>query len=112
MAREGLIVRDRAVEAALEGERSPASPRTLQRRVLRSTGMTQTTLRQIERARHAAYLLRTGVPAAVVAQDAGYFDQAHLTRSLARLVGLTPAKVAGAGEQLSFLYNTTLPDDA
>ena len=41
--------------------------------------------------------------------DAGYFDQPHLTRSLKRLIGQTPAELLRVGsEELSFLYKTDL----
>jgi len=36
----------------------------------------------------------------------GYYDQAHLTRTFKRLIGQTPADVARATPQLSFLYKT------
>lgn len=58
------------------------------------------------RARRATQLLREGMPPGDVALEAGYFDQAHLTRALRQLIGLTPARVARAERQLSFLYKT------
>jgi methylphosphotriester-DNA--protein-cysteine methyltransferase len=70
--------------------------------------MTQSLVRQIDRARHATQLLREGHPIADVVAQAGYFDQAHLTHSLRRLIGLTPAMVAGGEQQLSFLYKTAV----
>ena len=39
------------------------------------------------------------------AHQAGYYDQAHLTRSLKRWIGQTPARVGRPDQQLSFLYN-------
>ncbi len=39
-------------------------------------------------------------------QDAGYFDQAHLTRSLKHFTGQTPVQIVRGQEQLSLLYNT------
>ncbi|BBL58904.1 hypothetical protein MKFW12EY_25170 [Methylomonas koyamae] len=68
--------------------------------------MTQTTINQIARARHATNLLKRGVPILQVAYDAGYYDQAHLTRSLKYFIGQTPAEITRGEEQLSFLYNT------
>jgi len=41
--------------------------------------------------------------------DAGYFDQAHLTRSLKQLIGITPAALIRERPQLSFSYKTTGP---
>jgi len=102
----GLIVTDPYVEAALRGEVSHPSRRTEQRRILRATGMTRATIRQIERARRATDLLRHGTPVADVVHDAGYFDQAHLIRSLKRFVGQTPGQLMRGEEQLSLLYNT------
>jgi hypothetical protein len=111
LVKTGLVARDAAVQAALEGDGHALSPRTAQRRILRAVGMTNTLARQIERARRATTLLKRNVPIVEVAHDAGYFDQAHLTRSMRRLIGQTPANVARAKEQLSFLYNTVpLPD--
>jgi hypothetical protein len=62
--------------------------------------------RQIERARHATNLLRQGVSILDTVHDAGYFDQAHLTRSLKHLIGQTPVEVGRGQIQLSFLYKT------
>ena len=109
LARAGVIARDAAVEAALGGDPRALSLRSVQRHFLHATGITWSTFRQIERARHATNLLRRGVPIIETVHEAGYFDQAHLTRSLRRLIGLTPAKIAREEKQLSFLYNTTMP---
>jgi AraC-like DNA-binding protein len=69
--------------------------------------MTHGLFRQIERARLATNLLRDGAPILDTVHEAGYFDQAHLTRSLRALVGQTPASVARQEAQLSFLYKTS-----
>ena len=102
-----LVATDAQVRDALGDKPPRLSARTLQRRILRATGMTYGAIRQIERARHAARLLRDGrAKVADVALEAGYFDQAHLTRSLRRFLGQTPAEIARGQEQLSLLYNT------
>jgi methylphosphotriester-DNA--protein-cysteine methyltransferase len=85
------------------------SLRSTQRLFLRSTGITNAAHRQIERARHATTLLKEGVPIVDAVHLAGYFDQAHLTRSLNRLIGQTPTKIIQGENQLSFLYKTELP---
>jgi hypothetical protein len=103
---KSLVVRDPAVEAVLRGEDTPRSTRSMQRHFLYATGMTHSTLRQIERARHATNLLKRGVAIADAVHEARYFDQAHLNRSLKRLIGQTPGRIARAAQQLSFLYNT------
>ena len=107
LARKGLIAVDRSIDAALRGQTRDLSTRTAQRRFLQTTGVTHSTIRQIERARQATNLLRRGVAISEVAYQAGYYDQAHLTRSLQRFVAQTPAQILRAEEQLSFLYNTT-----
>lgn len=107
LAKAGVIARDPAVEAALQGESQALSRRSAQRHFLQATGMTYGAMRQIERARHATNLLTRGVSIIDTVHEAGFFDQAHLTRSLKHLIGLTPAKIARAERQLSFLYNTT-----
>jgi AraC-like DNA-binding protein len=107
--RAGLLARDTAVAAALNGDSLALSRRSAQRHFQLATGMTHGTYRQIERARHAVDLLRRGVSIVETAHLAGYFDQAHLTRSLRRRVGQTPARLLRGEQQLSFLYKTNPP---
>jgi AraC-like DNA-binding protein len=106
LVRRDLVVRDSAVDAALHGDLA-FSRRTGQRHFLSATGITLSAFRQIQRARRAANLLRQGVSIGDTVHEAGYFDQAHLTRSLKRLVGQTPANIAAGTRQLSYLYNTS-----
>jgi hypothetical protein len=110
LARAGVLARDPAVGAVVAGDWSAVSRRSVQRHFLLATGMTHRTYRQIQRARHAAVLLRSGAPIADTVHQAGYFDQAHLTRSLRRLIGTTPARIQRREQQLSFLYKTALSD--
>jgi AraC-like DNA-binding protein len=93
MIHQGILVHDPIVEAALQGQGQDVSLRSLQYRFLNATGLTQATIRQIERARHAAELLRQGVTILDTVYETGYFDQAHLTRSLKRFLGQTPSQV-------------------
>jgi methylphosphotriester-DNA--protein-cysteine methyltransferase len=79
----------------LQGQPTDLSPRTFQRHVLKATGLTQRTIRQIERARYAMSLLQRGVSILDTVHEAGYYDQPHLTRSLKRWLGQTPAQVTG-----------------
>jgi transcriptional regulator GlxA family with amidase domain len=67
------------------------------------------TMRQIERARCAAMLLREQLPIADVVWRCGYYDQAHLTRSLRRFIGVPPSRLPDPNLQLSFLYKTQDP---
>jgi hypothetical protein len=105
LVRGGLVVIDRSIEGVLRGQAQSFTERTEQRRVLQVTGLTRGTIYQIERARRAVVLLRRGIPILDVVYEEGYFDQAHLTRSLQRFVGQTPARIARGEEQLSLLYN-------
>jgi AraC-like DNA-binding protein len=57
--------------------------------------LTQSTIRQIERAKSAMDQLKRGVPILDVVHESGYYDQPHLTRSLKRWFGETPAEIAG-----------------
>jgi AraC-like DNA-binding protein len=109
MVREGLLVRDPIIEAALLGHPNDLTPRSVQYRFLQSLGITQNTVRQIERARAATFLLQQGVSIPDTILQAGYYDQPHLTRSLTRFIGQTPAQLLhySRPEQLSLLYKTT-----
>lgn len=108
LVKKGLIATDPHVQAALQGRTAAATRRTEQRHFLRASGLTQTAARQIERARRAAWLLQSGQPILQVVHDLGYFDQAHLARSLKHYIGRTPTQVSRGEGQLSFLYK---PDE-
>ena len=112
LVREGLLVCEPLVTAALQGQLQDPSLSTIQRRFLRATGVTHSTARQIERARFATLLLQQGVSILDTVEEAGYFDQPHLTRSLKRFIGQTPAQILHKSrpEQMPFLYKTTLFD--
>ncbi|GHO48128.1 helix-turn-helix domain-containing protein [Ktedonospora formicarum] len=109
LVHEGLLVRDLIIEAALQGQPNDLTTRSVQYRFLQSTGITQNTIRQIERARAATFLLQQGTSIPDTIQRTGYYDQPHLTRSLRHFIGQTPAQLLqhSRPEQLSFLYKTT-----
>jgi AraC-like DNA-binding protein len=94
LIRRGILVCDPVVEAAIQGHTPDMSIRSLQYRFLQATGLTHKTIQQIERARFAVSLLERGTPILDTAFELGYFDQAHLTNSLKRFVGRTPAQIA------------------
>ena len=106
LARRGLLVRDTVVADMLERNLRELSLRSEQRHFLRSAGVTYATFRQIERARYATSLLKEGASILDVVGTAGYFDQAHLTRSFRRFIGESPARITQGRKQLSFLYKT------
>jgi AraC-like DNA-binding protein len=94
LIRRELVVRDPLVAEALQTANSALSRRTLQRRVARATGLTWSTIRQIERAGRAVELLGQGVPTPDAALRLGYADQPHLIRSLKRFMGQTPSQIS------------------
>jgi len=93
LVHEDMLVHDPVVSAVLEGHPHDLSPRTVRHRFLGVTGLSHNQIRQIERAQRAAALLEQGLPILDVVYQMGYFDQPHLTRSLKRWVGHTPAQI-------------------
>ncbi|MGC5168287.1 helix-turn-helix domain-containing protein [Luteimicrobium sp. DT211] len=67
-----------------------ASERTLHRRSLPALGYGPATLARVLRLQRAVGLARRGVPWAAVAARVGFSDQAHLTREVRALSGVTP----------------------
>jgi AraC-like DNA-binding protein len=108
LVHRGLLAHEPIVEAVFRGQVTNRDPRTIQRRVLRATGLTQCAIHQIERARYATQLLQQGVSILDTVEYAGYFDQSHLTRSLGRLIGQTPGQIREKSrpEQMPFFYKT------
>lgn len=106
LVREGLLIREPVIEAALQEQPQPISVRSVQRHFTRAVGLTHGAVDQIERARYATLLLKSGVSILDTVDQAGYADQPHLTRSLKHFIGQTPAQLlaTNAPEQLSFLF--------
>jgi AraC-like DNA-binding protein len=110
LVREGLLVLEPVVDAALQNQVIEQSRRSVQRRFQQVVGLPHSNVRQIERARYATTRLQEGASILDVVFEAGYADQAHLTRSLKHFIGYTPAQIARdqAAGQLSYLFKTTL----
>jgi Helix-turn-helix domain len=89
LVRAGTVVRDPLVTEVRRGHPATVSARTVQRRFVAATGLTQGAVRQIERVRTAAAFLATGVPVADVVSRLEYFDAPHLAHALRRYVGRT-----------------------
>jgi hypothetical protein len=108
LVRDGVVVRDPLVADVVRGAEPDVSARTVQRRFLAATGLTRGVVRQIDRAQHAAVLLREGVSTAEVVDRLGYFDQPHLAHSLSRFIGRTAMSLRSGAqdEPLSLLYKT------
>ena len=88
-----MLVRDPVVEQILLRKPVAITERSVQRRLLRATGLTYGTIRQIERAERTAALLAAGTSILDAVEIAGYSDQAHMTRSLHRFLRKTPGKL-------------------
>jgi AraC-like DNA-binding protein len=71
-------------------DRIALSERQLHRRCLALFGYGPKTLARILRLGRALELARTGAPLGRVAADAGYADQAHLSREVKALAGVSP----------------------
>jgi AraC-like DNA-binding protein len=97
LVRQGLLVRDPIVAEFLQADVEGPSRRTLQRRVARATGLTRSTITQIARSQKAIEALGQGLSPQGAATLLGYADQSHLTRSLKRFIGQTPAQVNRGG---------------
>ena len=93
LVRNGVLVRDPLVDTVLRDRLQGLSARTVRYRFLRATGLSQSRIRQIERAQQAATLLQRGNPISDAVHEVGYFDQPHLTRSLKKWIGHTPAQI-------------------
>ncbi len=114
LVRKGVLTFDRAVAAAVADEPTGLSPRSVRRRFLRATGLTPGAIRQIDRARRAAALLQRGTSILDTVHETDYFDQPHLTRSLRRFIGHTPAEIRHMNgfDEMSLSYKTREFDEA
>ncbi len=87
LVRNDVLACDPVVNAVLQGRPQEISSRTVRHRFLRATGISATHIRQMKRAQHAQALLQGGVSILDTVDEAGYFDQPHLTRSLKQFIG-------------------------
>lgn len=69
------------------------SRRTLERVLVRHTGKPPVFWSQLARVRMAARALLSGANAVETAYEAGFSDQAHLSRSIRRWLGVTPTQL-------------------
>ncbi|MBZ0285672.1 MAG: helix-turn-helix domain-containing protein [Anaerolineae bacterium] len=95
LVRDDAVQLNPVVSAALQDRPQIVAERTLRHHFLRTIGLTQSHIRQIERARDAMTLLQHDVSILDVVDRLGYADQPHLTRSLKRFMGYTPTQVMG-----------------
>lgn len=98
------VVADFVVEARasagslrLTGAASASRERELQRACRRWLGLSPKAFLRIERAWAARAAIRAGGPLTMVAAELGYADQAHLTREVRELLGVTPRALRPVG---------------
>jgi AraC-like DNA-binding protein len=92
---EDAVQLNPVVNAALQDHLLTVAERTLRHHFLRTVGITQSQIRQIERARDAMFLLQDNVSILDVVDQLRYADQPHLTRSMKQFMGYTPTQVMG-----------------
>jgi AraC-like DNA-binding protein len=95
MVTQGLLVGSPELARALAGDDPGYSERQLQRRFNAEVGLGRKRVAQLQRARRAYALMQAGRSLAEAAAEAGYADQAHLTRSFRLFAGRTPADILG-----------------
>lgn len=93
LAELGLLKNDEVVARVLNDKPKGASPRTVQLHFKAATGLTMNYFEQIRRAQEAVRQLQAGKKPLDVASDVGYTDQAHMIRSLKKIMGRLPSNV-------------------
>jgi AraC-like DNA-binding protein len=88
---------DALVRAAATGADPNLGARQLRRRFADAVGYGPKTLQRILRFQRFLALAQTSTDLARLALEAGYADQAHLTRECSRLAGLPPAALLASG---------------
>ncbi|MFN8375611.1 MAG: AraC family transcriptional regulator [Anaerolineae bacterium] len=108
LVRRELLLHDDVVDTVLQERPLWLSLRSARRRFIRATGLTHSTIRQIERARQALILLQQGRSILDTVYEVGYFDQPHMTRALRLYTGKTPAQIVTTNyaDPTSLLFNT------
>ena len=81
----------------LTGGLAASRERELQRACRRWLGLSPKAFLRIERVWAARAEIRAGAALATVAADLGYADQAHLTREVRALLGVTPRDLRPVG---------------
>jgi len=93
LIKKGILLISPVVSSLSDGGASSVSDRSLRRHTMNTTGLSPYFFHQIQRAQQATQQLQQGVPIAQVAAEVGYTDQAHMTKSVKALMGLTPAQI-------------------
>lgn len=93
LVERGVLQNDEVVASILSDKRWAASKRSVQLHFRKTTGITKKDFEQIRRAQKAVKLLKDGHKPVEVATLAGYTDQAHMIRSLKKIMGRLPSDI-------------------
>lgn len=93
MIDRGVLKMDAIVAAILHGDAKALSDRAKQRHFSDVTGLTRKSLEQIRRAQDAVRQLQDGKRPIDVAMEAGFADQAHLSKSLKKIMHRKPSDI-------------------
>lgn len=93
LIKKGILLINSVVSSLDSGGAKGFSDRSLRRHTLSTTGLSPYFFHQIQRAQQATQLLQQGKPIAQVAVETGYADQAHMTKAVKALMGMTPAQI-------------------
>jgi AraC-like DNA-binding protein len=96
----GFLSEDHVVTQSLQREPTHKTERSVQRHFIQATGLSQSAHQRIEQAQSAVNLLQSGYTLIDAAYQAGYADQAHMTRTLKKLIGLTPSEIISAEQPI------------
>lgn len=96
----GFIGQDHVINTKLQSDIHHMTERSVQRHFKQRTGLPAKSHQQIQQAQNAVELLRSGQSPLVTAQETGYADQAHLTRSLKKFTGRTPAEIIATADPI------------
>lgn len=94
MLSKDVLKMDDVVASILNGNEKALSDRAKQRHFLEVTGLTRKSLEQIRRAQEAVRQLQDGKKPLEVAVEAGFSDQAHLAKSLKKIMHSKPSDVS------------------
>lgn len=100
LEQRGFLGSDHVVSAKLKDRTLRMTDRSVQRHFKEATGMSAKSHQRIEQAQRAVALLRDGRSPTQAAHEAGYADQAHMTRTLKTLTGRTPAEIVTTQEPI------------
>jgi hypothetical protein len=90
---KGILLINSVVSSFDAGDTRGFSDRSLRRHTMSTTGLSPYFFHQIQRAQRATQLLQQGISIVQTAAEAGFTDQAHMTKAVKALMGMTPTEI-------------------